>query len=494
MEPAQPAGQASAANRTRWLGLAGLCIGVFMFTLDASIVNVASPTLVHALHTTFAMVQWVVLAYLLVATALVMAAARWGDMFGKRRLYMAGLALFTCGSLFCGLAPTIGWLLACRALQGLGAVFVSALGAAIVGEMFPPQERGRAMGMIGSAVLFGVAMGPSIGGFIIELAGWRWMFLVNLPVGVLALWVVYRFVPAIPGRPARHPFDWPGTLLAAVMLGAFALALTWGQRDGFGDPVVIALSIAALIGLIAFLRVESSRPGPLLDLSVFNNRSFANGLFMAVLMFMVLSGTGFLMPFFLEVVAGYPTARVGMLLAISPIAGGIVAPIGGALADRIGARFVTIAGLSLIALGCATFVTVDQHLGALGYALRVVPIGFGMGLFNAANNSSVLNAVPRERLGLASALLSLMRTLGQTTGVPLIATIFSLAALGHAVAGNPRALLNSPPEALLRGMHFAFGAAACLVVCGIASAAFEYVHRRASEHEGTIDPRAPKAR
>jgi len=481
MEPVQsPPGQANAANRTRWLGLAGLCIGVFMFTLDASIVNVALPTLVYALKTTFAVVQWVVLAYLLVATALVMAAARWGDMLGKKRAYMAGLALFTCGSLFCGLAPTIGWLIAFRALQGLGAVFVSALGAAIVGEMFPPHERGRAMGMIGSAVLLGVALGPSVGGFIIELTGWRWMFLVNLPVGALALWVLYRFVPAIPGQPARHRFDWPGTLLASVMLSAFALGLTWGQRDGFSDLVVVSLLTAALVAFIAFVRVESSRPGPLLDLSVFNNRTFASGLFMAALMFMVLGGTGFLMPFFLEVVAGYPTAKVGMLLAISPVAGGIVAPIGGALADRIGSRLVTVAGLSLIALGCAAFVTADQHLGVLGYALRVAPIGFGMGLFNAANNSGVLNAVPREQLGLASALLSLMRTLGQTTGVPLIAAIFSLAALGHAVAGNPHALLNSPPEALLRGMHFALGAAACLVMCGIASAAFEYVHGKAS--------------
>src|SRR5678815_5200317 len=141
---------------------------------------------------------------------------------------MSGLALFTCASLLCGIAPTIGWLITFRTLQGLGAVFVSALGAAIVGEMFPREERGRAMGMTGSAVLLGVAIGPSIGGVIIELAGWRWMFLINLPVGALALWMLYRFVPVIPGEAERHPFDWPGTLLGGVWLGAFALGLTWG--------------------------------------------------------------------------------------------------------------------------------------------------------------------------------------------------------------------------------------------------------------------------
>ena len=480
MEPGASPSEEPHASPARWLGLIGLCVGVFMFTLDASIVNVALPTLVKALNASFASVQWVVLAYLLVATALVLAAARWGDLLGKRRAYLGGLAMFTVGSLLCGLAPTIGWLIAFRALQGLGAVFVSALGAAIIGEMFPPQERGRAMGMIGSAVLLGVAIGPSIGGFIVELAGWRWMFLVNIPVGVVAMLVVYQFVPAIPGQPARYPFDWPGTLTASVMLSAFALGLTWGQRDGFEDVRTLSLLVVALLALIAFVQVEMRRSGPLLDFAVFRNPGFGNGLIMAGLMFLVLSGTGFVMPFFLETIAGYPTAKVGMLLAISPVAGGIVAPMGGLLADRVGARFVTLSGLSLIALGCASFVTVSQHPGLAGYAMRVAPIGFGMGLFNAANNSSVLNAVAREQLGIASALLSLMRTLGQTTGVPVIAAVFALAALGHTAPAQRAALLQLSPEALLRGMHLAFGAATCFVLCGIASAMHNLVRRTAT--------------
>src|SRR6185312_150397 len=244
------------------------------------------------------------------------------------------------------------------------------------------------------------------------------------------------FVPDIPGQPARYPFDWPGTVTGAIMLAALALGLTWGQRYGFSDARVLGLLAIAAVGFIVIVRVEVRSPGPLLDLSVFSNRTFAHGLFTASLMFMVLSGTGFLMPFFLEVVAGYPTAKVGMMLAISPIAGGVVAPLGGVLADRIGAPVITIAGLFLIALGCASFVAVDQHLGLAGYAVRVVPIGIGMGLFNAANNSSILNSVARERLGLASALLSLIRTLGQTTGVPLIPAVFSMAALGHVAAGE----------------------------------------------------------
>jgi MFS family permease len=332
--------------------------------------------------------------------------------------------------------------------------------------------------MIGSAVLLGVALGPSVGGFIIALASWRWMFLINIPVGMVALWVLLRFVPDLPGRAPMHAFDWAGNLFATVMLCAFALGLTWGQRDGFAHTYVLLLLLLSLVAFVAFVQVERRSAGPLLDLRIFRNSVFANGLFMSALMFLVLGGTGFLMPFFLEVVAHYPTAKVGMLLAISPIAGGIVAPFGGALADRIGARIVTISGLVLIALGLFLFIYVDEHVGVAGFALRMVPIGFGMGLFQAANNSNVLNAVAREQLGLASALLSLMRTLGQTAGVPLLGAAFSVAAAGHGGSTDPRALLDLPVEALLRGIHLAFGMAAILVACGIASAAWEYVHRK----------------
>ncbi len=462
----------------RWLGLIGLCLGVFMFTLDASIVNVALPTLVAAFGTTFATVQWVVLAYLLIATALVMAAARIGDIHGKKRAYLAGLAIFTLGSLLCGLSPSAGWLIAFRALQGLGAVFVSALGAAIVGEMFAATERGRALGMIGSAVLLGVALGPSVGGFIIQLVGWRWMFLVNIPAGIAAMAVVYRFVPDIPGRPAAAGLDWPGTLLACVMLGGLALGLTWGQRDGFETPLVVTLLAVAVVGFAAFLYVESRVASPILDLRVFRNKPFATGLLMGYLVFLVLGGTGFLQPFFLEVMAHYPTAKVGLLLAISPIVGGVTAPMGGALADRVGPRWVALSGLLLVALGCVLFTSIDEHVTVWGFAFRVAPVGLGMGLFNAANNSSVLNAVPRDQLGIASAMLSLMRTLGQTTGVPVIASIFSLVAMGETTGGRHHALLTLPADSLLRGLHWAFIAAAVLSLTAFAAGAWELKRRR----------------
>ena len=219
-------------------------------------------------------------------------------------------------------------------------------------------------------------------------------------------------------------------------------------------------------------------PSPILDLRVFRNKPFASGLLMGYLVFLVLGGTGFLQPFFLEVIARYSTAKVGLLLAIAPIVGGVTAPMGGALADRIGPRWVALTGLLLVAFGLLLFATIDEHVTVWGFAVRVAPVGLGMGLFNAANNSSVLNAVPREQLGIASALLSLMRTLGQTTGVPVIASIFSLVAMGEAGGGRHHALLTLPPEPLLRGLHWAFIAGAALTLLAFAAGAWEWKQRR----------------
>jgi MFS family permease len=243
---------------------------------------------------------------------------------------------------------------------------------------------------------------------------------------------------------------------------------------------VLGLLATAVIGFAAFVYVETRVAGPILDLRVFRNRPFASGLLMGYLIFLVLGGTGFLQPFFLETIAHFPTTKVGLLLAISPIIGGVTAPMGGALADRIGARWVALSGLLLVALGCLVFASIDERVTIWGYAWRVAPVGLGMGLFNAANNSSVLNAVPREQLGIASALLSLMRTLGQTTGVPVIASIFSLVAMGQTSGGRHHALLTLPAESLLRGLHWAFIAAAGVALVAFATGAWELKQRRAA--------------
>jgi EmrB/QacA subfamily drug resistance transporter len=451
-----PAPPEAPAWPRRWIALAGIGTGIFMFTLDGSIVNVALPTLVTELSTTFATVQWIVLAYLLVVSSLVLGAARMGDLHGKKRIYLAGLGLFTAASLGCALSPDVRWLIAMRAVQGLGGVFVAALGAAIIAEIFPPRERGRALGFIGTSVLLGVALGPTLGGLILHYTSWHWMFLVNIPIGIVVITLLGRVLPPMPSSHRRAGFDWPGTILLAIGLISLALAFTFGQRQGFGTRPVLALFVLAGAGILAFLVWQRLATSPLIDLRLFANTQLAGGLGACVLAFTVLGGMTFILPFFLQLVGGFQAAQVGLLLGISPVVGGITAPLAGHLADRIGARWVTALGACSVALGCFLLATLDENVSALSFAARVVFVGLGTGMFNAANNASVLNSVKRENLGMASGLLSLMRTLGQSTGVPLAATIFGLLALGHAGGGDTQALLGLPPASLVHGTRWVF--------------------------------------
>ena len=210
----------------KWWAMAGIGSGVFMATLDISIVNISLPTMVDALHTSFATIQWVVLSYALVLTSMVLGAARLGDMFPKKRLYLAGLIIFTIGSLLCGLAPEVGWLIGFRALQGIGAVITQALGAAIITEIFPASERGKALGVIGGIVSVGLALGPAIGGILIGVVGWRSVFLVNVPIGVLGMFIVSRYVPQLPPSRLGQRFD----ILGAVIM-LIALVCLWPGHD-----------------------------------------------------------------------------------------------------------------------------------------------------------------------------------------------------------------------------------------------------------------------
>lgn len=440
----------------RWLGLAGIGTGIFVFTLDINMMNVALPTVAQQLDASLAAVQWVPLIYFLVITALGLGAARLGDMYGHKRAYLFGLGLFIGSALLCSLAPGIEWLIGFRALMGTGAVFVSALGGAIIAQTFPPNERGRAMGMYASCVTVGVAAGPTVGAFVIGLAGWRWMFLVSIAVASAAITMVTRVIPDIAPSHRRIAFDWAGTLLIGVCLGCFSLALTFGQQAGFATLLPVALFVSAAIALVVFLVVEARVDAPVLDLTMFANVPFSAGLLMSMLAFVTLGVNAIITPFYLQLGLRLPVATVGLLMAISPVIGAVIGPITGALADRFGPRWVSLAGLAGMAVGGVLLARLGHTASVWDYVVAVATLGFGMGFFSSANNSAVLNTAPRDRIGTASGLLSLVRTLGQSTGVPVAAALFGVFASGHAGVSDPAALLALPPESLVRGTQAAF--------------------------------------
>lgn len=467
----------------RWWILLGVSLGILMGTLDSSIVNIALRTLVDDLHTSFAKVEWVVLSYLLVITALILGVARLGDMFGKKRMYVGGLVLFTVGSALCGLAPNIDWLIAFRALQGLGAVMVTALGAAIVTEVFPANERGRAIGIIGSAVSVGIALGPSLGGVLLGFAGWRTIFLVNVPIGIVAVAIVAAFVPASVAAQTRQRFDYLGSVILSVALTCYALGMTAGQSRGFGDPLIIGLLVGAVVGLIVFVLVEARIAQPMLDLSMFRNLLFSTNLLLGLLVFVALASNALVMPFYLEQALGYSITKTGFLLAIVPLYIAVIAPLSGYLSDRFGTRVITIIGLVFITVGFFLGMTLETDTSAIGYLLRFTPIGIGYGIFQSPNNSAIMGSVTRNRLGVASGLLALSRTLGQTTGFALIGAVFASVVIA-AGGVEPSA---ATPAAIVAGAHTSFFIAGSATLLALALAVFGLIRSRSA----VVEPALP---
>jgi len=415
----------------KWYVLSAVGMGVFLATIDGSIVNISLPTLVTSFQTDFALVQWVVLAYLLTVTTLMLGVGRLADIYGKKPIYTAGFIVFTAGSVLCGLSPTIFTLIGFRVVQAVGASMVMALGMAIVTEAFPPSERGRALGISGTIVSVGIAVGPTLGGLIVQNLSWHWIFFVNLPIGIIGTWMVIRYVPAFKPLGGQR-FDYWGALTLCVSLLSLLVALTLGQRNGFGDRTVLLLAGAWIVFLAAFIFIELRVEQPMIDLRLFRSSLFSVSLATGFMIFICLAGTLILMPFYAENVLGYDPQQTGLLMATVPVALGIIAPVSGVLSDRFGSHSITVAGLAVLAAGFLAISSLDAETTTLGYILRFLPIGLGMGIFQSPNNSAIMGAAPRDRLGIASGMLAVTRTLGQTTGIAVLGALWAGQVFKHA--------------------------------------------------------------
>ncbi|MGK5093903.1 MFS transporter [Deltaproteobacteria bacterium TL4] len=410
--------------QNKWLVMSAVAMGLFLATIDGSIVNIALPTIVKALNTDFSVVQWVVLSYLLTVTTLMLSIGRLADIMGKKSLYLSGFIIFTISSVLCGLAHGVYWLIVLRIVQGIGSALIMALGAAIITEAFPPTERGKAMGVVGTIVSLGIITGPTLGGIIIELLSWRWIFLVNLPVGIVGIYMVIRFIPSQKPRGGQK-FDYWGAITLFISLSSFLLALTFGQQKGFLEKSVIALFVSWFISLIVFLVIEKKTTEPVIKLSIFKNKMFSYSVGSGFMTFVAVSGSSILMPFFMENVLNYTTLHMGLLMGIVPFMMGISSPLAGHFSDRFGSRKICLTGLILIPISYFLISRMNEASTALEYILIATPLGIGMGIFQAPNNSVIMGSVPRESLGIASGLLSITRTLGQTVGIAIFGAIWA---------------------------------------------------------------------
>jgi len=457
-----------------WFVVATVCVGAFMGQLDASIAQLVLPTLETTFHARLSLVDWVALAYLLALGATLPIFGRLADMVGRKLLYTGGFLVFVAGSALCGFAPTLSVLIGARVFQALGAGLLQANSVAIIAAAAGPTRRGRALGFQGAAQAIGLSAGPALGGLLIQSLGWRWVFWINVPAGLLGALLGWFVLPQTQGLRRDQRFDGAGALLLAPALTALLLAVNEGRRWGWTSPLLLGCAGSGLVLLVAFVWRERRAVNPLIDLRLFSVPAFTAGNLAGLLSYGILFALFFLLPFDLERGYGQTPLEAGLLLTAVPLALGLVAPVSGRLSETMGARPLTVVGMLLVA-GALTALallltgrdaTLPLVIGAL------VVFGVGQGLFTAPNNSAIMGAAPTERLGVAGGVLNVTRTLGTSLGVAVATVVFAgrLAVLaGHAIttAQAPRvAVVTGVRDTLVLFAVIAVVAAGISVVRG----------------------------
>jgi len=462
-------------HRRRWQLLALTSVGAFMWPLDGSIVNVALPVMGPQLHLSFTAAVWVSAAFLLTTAVLLIPAGRLADQRGLVRFYLLGIAVFTVASLLCAVSMNGPWLIGSRVLQGVGAALIGATSPAIVTSVFPPNERGRALGINVMAVYIGLTVGGPLGGFIADSIGWRWIFLINLPIGILVLVWGWSMLPRGERAGGAPRLDVAGSVLLGAFLVCLLVPLTFSPEWGWASPRTTGLLIVAAISFVAFVLVERRVASPILDLDlVLKNRLFAAANTAALLNYMAMHGVGLLTAFYLQLVQGRSASLTGWLLLSMPLLMAALSPVSGRLSDRIGSRVLATGGMLAIAAGMAllAFLPATAPLWYVVGCLGVV--GVGMAAFSAPNASAIMGSVRRDQLSQASAFLGTMRTSGQALSVALLGGIAAsqLGALGGSLllthGGSGGALGARAVDSFAQGYGYAMLTGAALAVAGAA--------------------------
>jgi EmrB/QacA subfamily drug resistance transporter len=448
-----------------------VAIGVLMATIDSSIVNVSLPVIAkHFGAPLGGTVEWVVIAYLVTIAGLLLTSGRVADVVGRGRSWAAGLAVFTVASALCGAAPSLGALVAFRALQGIGSAGTMAAGPAMLVAAFPAHRRGRALGLNALVVGIGISAGPTIGGIVTDHFGWRWIFFVNVPLGVAGIVASLRVLPRQKAA-VRERVDWVGAVLLAVGLGGLTASLSFGGEIGWTSLPLLAGVVAAAAGLGGVVLRIRRTPQPIVDPALFANRVFASASASLLLAFMATFAVAFFMPFYLVQVRGFPAARVGMLLTPLPLTVAVCSPLTGALADRIGTQRLAAGGMFVAAVGLAFLGTIEASTPIPRLVATLVVIGVGQAVFQPPNNSALMGAAPRERQGVAAGVLATGRVVGQSLSIALAGALFDV--FGGSDAATPLrqgAATGASIRAYLHGMHGALWGCSVLALAASAVA------------------------
>jgi EmrB/QacA subfamily drug resistance transporter len=408
----------------KWEAMLTVWIGIFMATLDGSIVNVALPTLTEYFKTDITTIEWVIMAYLVTITSLLLSLGRLSDMFGRKPIFAGGLALFTVGSGLCAISATEGQLIFYRIIQGIGAAMLMATGVAIITHAFPPRERGKAMGLIGTVVSIGSMAGPITGGFLIENVGWQSIFYINIPIGIFGTLMAMRVLHRDETNPGQT-FDIPGALTLFMSLILLLLALSQGQDSGWESGYIISLFILSAVLFIVFIYVETKARHPMMELRHFKNRPFAAANISSMISFVAMFNVILMMPFFLENELGYSPEMVGIVFLAVPIVMSVISPVSGWLSDRANSYILSSIGVGIASISILALSFLSKSSGFIDVTSRLALLGLGLGLFQAPNNSIIMGSLPKEQLGIAAGTLGTMRNMGMVIGIAVSGAVFS---------------------------------------------------------------------
>ena len=474
-------------RRYRRMVLLIACIGALMAPLDSTIVSVSIPTIATSLNMDYASIIWVPTGYLVALAVLILSMGRLSDIRGRKPIFITGFAIFVIGSFLCSIAQNGTELIAFRILQGVGAACFGATATAIVTDIFPRNERGKALGINAMAVYIGLASGPPLGGFLTQAFGWPSIFYINIPIGIVVIVLATFKMKESVVAPKKERFDLLGLLTFSIGLISLLVALTVGDMMGWSSLPIVSLFLVAFIFLVAFYLTEK-RLGcrAMLDITmIMKNRLFASANITALLNYTSFFGVSFLISFYLQKVLGLSVLDTGLILLIMPMVMAILSPISGLMSDRIGSRALSSIGMVLVGVGLLWMSVLTVSSPTWYVSIGLLIIGLGMGIFASPNTSAVMGSVKRSQLGVASGTLATMRFVGQASSLAIMGAIISTIA-GTGVISSlfigiaPTSIVS---EEFVTGMNYAFIVSALIAFLGAATSLM-----RGSFRTNHVDP------
>ncbi|MGH3465126.1 MAG: MFS transporter [Kribbellaceae bacterium] len=456
-------GRAGGENR-KWWTLGAVAFGLFMIMLDNTVVNVALPTIQSDLGLSLEQLEWVVTGYALTFAAFMLTGGKLADLLGRRRIFVAGLVVFTVASLLCGLASSPEMLIAWRILQGIGAAMMNPATLSIIAAAFPPRERGRAIGLWAGVSALALALGPLIGGLLTEHVGWGWIFFINVPVGVLAVVASYLFIDETRDESEEQRVDVPGLVTSGVGLFALTYALIQANTYGWTSARILGAFAVAAVGLVSFVVIEMRSRVPMLDLGLFRNRTFSGANLAMLLIALAMFGVFFFVSLYMQQILGYSPVQAGLTFLPMTVLIILVAPQAGRLSDTVGARWIVGTGLTLVAVSLALFSRLGLGATFTDLLPGLIFGGVGMAMSMAPTTAAAMASVPVDKSGVGSAVLNSMRQVGGSIGIAVMGAIVAHELTDSLASGDSR------PVAFVQGFQSGLRVAAAIAVAGALTA------------------------